>query len=231
MTTFYLTGAHAMTDIEKLRDAVIFKDMDENEIMLALAELEAEEKEFRKSSYVYRAGTATERMGLVLDGSVRIENNDLWGNRTILSHVGAGDFFAETYALLADEPMAVDVVANEKSRILFLRTGILGTLTAPGSSHIYKIIANLLSISAQKNLLLSRRSFHTSPKTVRARVMAYLSSVSLRSDSRYFDIPFDRQQMADYLNLDRTALSKELGRMRDDGIIDFHKNHFILKST
>jgi len=89
-----------------------------------------------------------------------------------------------------------------------------------------KMIRNLLLVSSHKNLMLSGRSFHISPKSVRGRIMAYLNSVSLKNHNKIFDIPFDRQQMADYLNLDRTALSKELGRMKKEGIIDFHKNHF-----
>ena len=91
-----------------------------------------------------------------------------------------------------------------------------------------KLTANLLSISANKNLALTGRSFHTAPKSARARIMAYLNTVSLQKRSREFDIPFDRQQLADYLNLERSAMSKELGRMRDEGLIRTRKNHFVL---
>ncbi len=91
-----------------------------------------------------------------------------------------------------------------------------------------KFVTNLLSISAHKNLILSERGFHTAPKTIRGRVMSYLNSVSLQKRSREFDIPFDRQQLADYLNLDRSALSKELGKMQRDGLISARKNHFII---
>ena len=85
-------------------------------------------------------------------------------------------------------------------------------------------------ISIHKNMILSQRSFHTSPKSARGRVCAYLNSIAMKTRRTEFDIPFDRQHMADYLNLDRTALSKELCRMRDDGLITFRKSHFkILK--
>ena len=87
----------------------------------------------------------------------------------------------------------------------------------------------MLTISMRKNLMLSGRSFHTSPKTIRGRVMAYLSSMSLQAGSDEFDIPFDRQQLADYLNVERTALSKELGRMQKEELITVRKNHFRLK--
>ena len=87
---------------------------------------------------------------------------------------------------------------------------------------------NLFAIWVRKNLIPSNRIFCTTPKTVRGRLLVYLSSESAKAGSTSFTIPFDRQGMADYLNLDRSALSKELGRMKKDGILDFKKNHFIL---
>lgn len=145
--------------------------------------------------------------------------------------MGRGQFFAETYGLFADEPLLVDVVANEDCRVLFLRIGALRSMVSDRSVWTSKIVTNLLTISAHKNLMLSGRSFHTAPKTIRERVMSYLNSVSIQRGKTEFDIPFDRQQMADYLNLERTALSKELRKMKDDRLIDFHKNHFVLQKT
>ena len=207
----------------------IFKGMSDQSISNALDALNATEKSYRKSAVIMRAGSATDRMGIVIEGSVTIESNDIWGNRTILSHVDEGQFFAETYALLEKETMLVDVVANENCRILFLKVGSLDQLTSLNKPWANTLIVNLLSISARKNLHLSGRSFHTSPKTIRGRVMSYLNTVSLQKGSKEFDIPFDRQQLADYLNLERTALSKELGKMQNDGIINVRKNHFRLR--
>lgn len=211
---------------DNLSKTMLFKDMTPEEINSALRELSSVEKKYKKGSRILHAGRTTERMGLVLEGSVTIESNDIWGNRTILSYVGEGQFFAETYSLLPNEPLLVDVNANEDCRILSLRTGILHSY----SSEIWagKLTSNLLMISSNKNLNLSRRAFHTSPKTIRGRVMAYLNSVSIKQDANEFDIPFDRQQLADYLNVERTALSKELAKMQDDGIICYRKNHFII---
>lgn len=211
-----------------LQKSLLFHGMTQDEISAALSFFRAEERQYRKGAAIFHAGTITDRMGLILEGSVTIENNDLWGNRTILSYVGQGQFFAETYAYLPDEPMLVDVVANENCRILFLRIGSLHQHFHSVDSWIMAFASNLLCISSQKNLVLSGRSFHTAPKTIRARVMSYLNTVSLRKGSREFDIPFDRQQLADYLNLERSALSKELGKMRRDGLITVRKNHFIL---
>ena len=213
---------------EILQRSMLFKGLSEKDLSEALVFLQAEEKKYRKGAGILHAGTLTDRMGLVLEGSVTIENNDMWGNRTILSHVEKGQFFAETYAYLPGEPMLVDVVANENCRILYLRIGSLHRSFPSGGSWVMLFTSNLLSISAHKNLVLSGRSFHTAPKTIRGRVMSYLNTVSLQKGSREFDIPFDRQQLADYLNLERSALSKELGKMRRDGLITVRKNHFIL---
>ena len=216
-------------DIKRLKKLPLFSGMTEAELAEALTILRAEERSYHKEEILLHAGSLTERMGIVLSGSVSIESSDVWGNRTILSHVGAGGMFAETYALLSGEPMLVDVVANEDCRVLFLRSGSLQILRSRGGGWIMQFMANLLMISAHKNLTLSSRSFHTAPKSVRGRVMSYLNARMLRKGSNEFDIPFDRQQLADYLNVERTALSKELGRMRRDGLIDFRKNHFVLK--
>ena len=216
-------------DAVQLQKIMLFRGLTDSEIAEALQVLEAHEKRYEKGETILNAGSATERMGLVLDGSVTIESNDAWGNRTIISHVERDQVFAETYALLENEPMLVDVTASEVSRVLFLRSGRIQGLTNSLRPWVLKYIANLLTISAHKNLILSGRSFHIAPKTIRGRVMAYLNSVSLQKNSREFDIPFDRQQLADYLNLERSALSKELGKMQRDGLISCRKNHFTIR--
>lgn len=218
-------------DTRQLQQSMLFRGMTELEITKALQVLEAHEKSFQKGETLLIAGTITERMGLVLEGSVTIESNDAWGNRTIISHVGQGQVFAETYALLENEPMLVDVTASEDCRVFFLRSGRIQSLKNSLEPWALKYITNLLTISMHKNLILSGRSFHTAPKTIRGRVMAYLNSVSLQKHSREFDIPFDRQQLADYLNLERSALSKELGKMQKDKLIFCKKNHFLIRKT
>lgn len=210
-------------------ESILFHGLSCKEIEHALICLHAEEKTYRKGQRVLRAGETTSRMGLVLEGSVFIENNDLWGNRNILSLAEAGQFFAETYAFLKTEPLLVDVTANEKSSILFLDIGSLSDIPSPTAWQV-RIISNLLMISSQKNLHLSGRSFHTAPKSIRGRVMSYLNTVALQKKSASFDIPFDRQQLADYLNVERSALSKELGKMQKDGLIETRKNHFVVIS-
>ena len=218
-------------DKEKLKKTVVFRGMEDDELDAALAALGAAERKYAKDEVILHAGSTTDMMGLVLEGSVRIESNDIWGNRTILSHIAPGQVFAETYAIVENAALLVDAVANRESKVLMLGIGSAGILGHDASLWRLKLTANMLSISMQKNLMLSGRSFHTSPKSIRGRVMAYLSSVSLQSGSDEFDIPFDRQQLADYLNVERTALSKEIGKMKQDGMLNERKNHFrILKS-
>ena len=213
-------------DIEFLKNSMIFHGMSDEDVADSLRFLEANEQNFRKGATILHAGDITDKLGLVLQGSVTIESDDVWGNRTILSNADSGEIFAETYALLDGEPMLVNVVANEDCRILFLRIGSLKRLQNNMEQWTIRLVTNLLIITTHKNLVLSSRSFHTAPKTVRGRVMAYLNSVSMQKHAREFNIPFDRQQLADYLNLDRTALSKELGKMKNDGLIDYYKNAF-----
>ncbi len=215
-------------DIQRLKDTILFRGMTEEEITLALAGLRAEERQYKKGAGLLHAGTATDRMGLVQSGSILIESNDMWGNRTILSHTGQGQVFAVAYAFLENEPLPVDVTANEDCSVLFLR--LTGIRAAENSSAVWavKLLTNLMTVLSKRSLALSHRSSHTALKTVRGRVMSYLNAVSLQKQCREFDIPFDRQQLADYLNLDRSALSKELGRLQRDGIIETKKSHFRL---
>lgn len=211
---------------EFLKKTMIFQGMDDNELLDSLDFLRAHEQNFKKGSIILHAGDLTDKMGLVMEGSVTVESDDAWGNRSILSKVEAGEFFAETYAFLPKEPLLVNVIANEDCHILFLRIGSLKQLQNNMEPWMIKFVSNLLMLSMHMNLMLSSRSFHTAPKTIRGRVMAYLNSVSMQKHAREFNIPFDRQQLADYLNLERTALSKELSKMKADGLIDYYKNSF-----
>lgn len=213
-----------------LHNTLLFRGMTPQEIDRAAQALRVHVKRYPKDAVLLRAGSPTSWMGMVLRGGVTIESNDLWGNRVLLSHVGEGQYFAETYAILGEETVPVDVVAGEDSAVAFFHLGALRQESSPEEPWAAKLTANLLIISVHKNLTLSARSFHTASHHIRGRIMAYLNTLSLQNHGCSFDIPFDRQQLADYLNVERTALSKELGRMRREGLIDFHRNHFVLLS-
>ena len=187
-------------------------------------------REYKKNDQILQMGETTREMGILLSGSVNIENIDIWGTRTILSNIEAGHVFAETYAITG-QVMMVGAAAAAPCRVLFLNVKKMLSPAFGQKSWRIKAERKLLMICARKNLVLSRRFFYTTSKSIRGRLMMYFSNVSPDCKSREFDIPFNRQQLAEYLNLDRSALSKELGRMRDEGMIEFHKNHFILKES
>ena len=205
----------------------LFSGVSENELAAMLACLDPKVNDFRKEAFVLRCGDTVDSIGLVLSGSVNIENLDLWGSKSILSNIGAGQVFGETYAF-SRETLMVDAVASQQTDILFWNLDILVHTPHPASTWQPKFIRNLLQISLRKNLALSQRIFCTTPKTIRGRLLVYLSNQAAKAGSNHFKIPFDRQGLADYLNVDRSALSKELGKMRDEGILTTRKNAFTL---
>ncbi len=184
-------------------------------------------KTFQRGEIILHSGDKTDEIGIVQSGSILIENTDPWGNRSILSSVSTGQVFAESYAL-SSEHLMVDVVAKEDSLIVFVNIRRLLDGSNAGKGWYGTFMKSLLSITSKKNMMLSLRIFCTTPKTIRARLLTYLSGLYLKNGSRTFVVPFDRQQMADYLNVERTALSKELGRMKRDGMLDWKKNSFTL---
>ena len=184
-------------------------------------------KDYKKNNVIFHNGEIIHHIGIVVKGKVIIENNDLWGNKTILSMVSMGQVFGESYAY-SQSPLMVNTVAAEPSTILFFDLSVRNNPLYSHGHWQYQITKNLLMVATRKNIILSNRSFCTAPKTIRERLSIYFSGQTLLHDNNEFDIPFNRQQMADFLNLDRSALSKELCKMRDEGLISFNKNHFII---
>ena len=184
------------------------------------------QKTFAKHTVIVRAGSRVQEIGVVVQGTVHIENLDLWGTKSILSSISAGQAFAETYAFCGDALM-VDAVAAEDCTVLLLSTRVLSDARVSPAVRD-TLLRNLLAVSMRKSLSLSQRIFCTTPKTVRGRLLTYFSAQAAKAGGLEFDVPFNRQQMADYLNLDRSALSKELCKMRDEGLLEFEKNHFRL---
>ena len=190
--------------------------------------LHAYDKCYSKGQPVYRVGDSAHALCVLLSGSVTIERDDAWGGKAILDHISPGTVFAETYACVPGTPMMVSAVAAAPSEVLFLPVEHLLTLARQENTDHNILLRNLLDVSARKNLTLTRKIFHTTPKTLRGRLLSYLSAQAVQHGSDEFDIPFDRQQLADYLNADRSALSNELGKMQRGGLISFRKNHFVL---
>ncbi len=215
-------------NIQFLTKTPLFRGSSLEEIEGMLNCLGARQRRFEKGERICRVGDSVTELGVILSGRVIIESDDIWGNTTVLDSVGPGQSFGETYACTPGEPMMVQVVAAEGSEILFLDIGRVLGICSNSCGHHSKLIRNLLALTAQKNLNLSRKIFHTSSKTIRGRLLSYLSDQAVRSGSNRFAIPFNRQQLADYLNVERSALSNELSKMKKEGLLKLDRNQFEL---
>ena len=186
-------------------EAAIFRGVTKEDARQMLNCLNPVEKTYKKDEIIYHAGDEVTSMGVVLSGSVFIENDDIWGNHSILDRAGRGEIFAETYAAIPGQKLMVNVVVAEEARILFLDVGRILKVCSNSCVFHHTLIENLLKLSAEKNLRLSKRIFHISS---------------------------NRQQLADYLNVDRSAMSNELGKMQKDRLIEVDRKHFrILDET
>ena len=183
---------------------------------------------FRAGEVILRAGEFAQEMGLVLECGVRIERVDAWGGRSILERFGPGELFAEAYACAGSEPLATDAVAETDCGVLFLDAARVLRLCPAACAFHARLVRNLLADMANKNLRLSRKMRIITPRTIRERLLTYLSGEAVRRGARSFEIPFDRQQLADYLSVERSALSAEISKMRRDGLIACEKSRFTL---
>ncbi|MCI8660100.1 MAG: Crp/Fnr family transcriptional regulator [Lachnospiraceae bacterium] len=211
-------------DYQILSGSVLFEGVSLEELHQLITCLRPENRTYKKGKIIYHAGTQNVAMGLVLSGCVHIEHNDLLGNKSILNQILPGEIFAETYACMKNEELLVNVTAAEDSDILFFDVRQVLNLCADTCLYHMLMIQNLLFVMARKNLALSKRCLHTAPKRIRERLLSYFSEQMARQGGRSFTIPFGRQELADYLNVDRSALSNELSKMSREGMIRIQKN-------
>ena len=201
-----------------LRKSPFFKGLTDNEILSILHCVEATTISKERDSYIFRAGDSTEVMGLVVSGCVLVIQEDIWGHRNILSKCHAGDFFGEPYAASPGAVLNISVVADEDCEIVFLNVQRLLVTCSTACEHHQKLIRNLVSVIANKILILNDKITHVGKRTTRDKLLSSLS----------FDIPFDRQQLADYLCIDRAAMSTEISKLQKEGFIKTNRNHFEL---
>ena len=206
----------------------LFKSIEEEEIENLIRCLGAERHRFEKAEFVYRVGDTASSVGVVVSGSVNAIQEDYWGNRTILAHSDAGDLFGEAYSCAEEQRFPISVVAAEDSEVLlFDYRRIITTCTTACAFHT-RLISNMLHIIANNSIRLTEKLDHVSKKSLREKLLSYLNSESMRSTTTTISIPFDRQELAEFLCADRSALSRELSNMRKDGLIDYEKNQFTL---
>lgn len=208
----------------------IFHGIEEPEIASLLQCLQATERTYQKGETILSEGSVTENMGVVLSGMALISCGDIWGNTSVLGHVTPGSVFAEVYACIPGEPLLITVSAAEDTTVLFMNVGrILSTCTNACPFHT-RLARNLLTVCAHKSLQLSQRILHTSSKSIRGRLMSYFSQCAKQAGNHTFQIPYNRQQLADYLGVDRSAMCHELSKMQKEGLISYEKNRFSLNN-
>lgn len=214
---------------EILANIPLFDYISESEILKLTECMSASRKAYRKGDIIFLNGNILDVIGIVISGSVLISATDITDNVCVMSVVKAGDIFGENYSLLPKTPLAVDITANENCDIIFLRTDKLFNPCSKACNSHSIFLKNLIISAARKNIALTNRMCDISPKSIRGRVMSYLTRETEKCNSKTITIPFNRLQLAEYLNLDRSALSKELSRMKADGLINYSKNKFTVK--
>ena len=212
--------------IKTLAGAKLFYGIGEGELEAALRCLSPLKRDYGKGEYIFRSGEHLSSMGLVLCGGVHILKEDYWGNRAILAELGPGQLFGESYACAGQPELTVSAVSARDCSVLFLDVKRILSLCPSACAFHGRLIQNLVSILAEKNIYLTDKIEHMSQRRLRDKILSYLSDVSKQQGGADFTIPFSRQELADYLSVDRSALSGALCRLREEGVLVFHKNHF-----
>ena len=163
-----------------------------------------------------------------MEGKIHIQKDDYWGNRSILSVISVGEMFGEGYAAPESGALLNDVVAVEDSSVIFFDVKRILTTCSSACRFHNMIVQNMFFAISDKNRKLVQKLGHMSGRTTRAKLISYLSEEAKRQGSSTFTVPFNRQQLADYLCVDRSAMSNELCKMRDEGMIKFEKSRFEL---
>lgn len=211
-----------------LRNSPFFQGMTEEEILSVLHCVSAVVQHKKKDAYILRVGDSTESMGLVLRGSVLVLQEDLWGHRNIIHRIGPGEYFAEPFAATAGSVLNVSVVADEDSEIMLLNMERFLRTCPHACAHHGRMVRNLVSVMARRVLDLNEKLTHMAKRSTREKLLSYLSAESMRQGKLAFTIPYDRQQLADYLSVERAAMSVELSKLQKEGLLKTNRNHFEL---
>ncbi len=214
--------------IDILKRNQLFSGVSEENILAMLGCLSATKREYKKGEYIFRQGEYIENICILLSGSVHIQSDDYWGNRTIVNEVCTGEMFGESYAVHGSCAVLNDAVASSDCTVAFFNVSKLMTVCSNACCFHSAVISNLLVALSHKNRALMQKLTHISQRSTREKLISYLSYQSKLSGSNSFTIPFNRQQLADFLSVDRSAMSNELSKMRNEGLLIFDKNNFTL---
>lgn len=211
-----------------IQHSILFKNISDDKLEKVLNVLNCRKIKYQKNSLILKCGQSIDEIGLVLDGSVIITKEDFWGNSTIISQIYKSEIFGESYACTKGSSLTVNAIAETDCEILFIK---ISDIISPPNSHKdinAELTSNLISLLSAKNLMLNSKIEYISQRKTRDKILSYLSDVAKIKDTVQFEIPFSRQQLADFLAVDRSALSAELSKLKREGIIDYTKNRFTL---
>ena len=214
--------------IPVLKRTKLFSGVGEEDISSLLSCLGARKKEYKKGEYILREGEHIRDIFILVEGKIHIQKDDYWGNRSILSVISVGEMFGEGYAAPESGALLNDVVAVEVSSVIFFDVKRILTTCSSACRFHNMIVQNMFFAISDKNRKLVQKLGHMSGRTTRTKLISYLSEEAKRQGSSAFAVPFNRQQLADYLCVDRSAMSNELCKMRDEGMIKFEKSRFEL---
>lgn len=211
-----------------LLDSELFSGMDSDSISSFLECMGAIVRKYSKDEIIFHMGDYTKQIAIILVGSVLTVKEDIWGRRHILAIIKSGETLAESFAAAKESILTVNAIANSDCELLFLNIDkMLSVCSAACDAH-NRVIRNLISVLAEKNLMFNEKITHMSRRTTREKLLSYLSSEARKQKSLSFDIPFDRQQLADYLSVERAAMSVELSKLQKDGLLKTKNKHFEL---
>ncbi len=212
-----------------LKRAQIFAGVGEEDIISMLSCLGARLHTYKKGEYVFRQGEHLSDITVLIEGNLHIQKDDYWGNRSILGQISVGEMFGEAYVAPESGALLNDVVAVEDSTVIFFDVKrIINTCSSACRFHTM-VVQNMFFAISEKNRKLVQKLGHMSKRSTREKLISYLSEEAKRHNSSSFTIPFNRQQLADFLSVDRSAMSNELCKMRDEGLLEFEKNRFRLQ--
>jgi cAMP-binding proteins - catabolite gene activator and regulatory subunit of cAMP-dependent protein kinases len=211
-----------------IKRCTLFSDIENSNLESLLDCLRAVSRFYDKNAFVFSAGDKVSSVGIVLSGSVNVLQEDYWGSHTILAHIQAGGLFGEAFSCAEVESLPVSVAAAEKSEVLLIEYKRIATTCSSSCVFHTGLIKNMMKLLAQKNIMLTQKMEIITHRTTRERLLAYLSAQAIKLGQSRFTIPFNRQQLADYLSVERSAMSAELSHMQADGLIRTERSEFEL---
>ena len=214
--------------LEKVKHVPLFNGLSDEEICLILNCINASITEYEKDCMIFREDDKAEKIGIVLSGSVQIERYDIDGTRDIIAVINTPNLFGEVYAFADIDCLPVNVIAAEKSSVMLIDGKCIKSPCSKLCDSHYTLIKNLLRIVTQKNLILNQKISLLSKRTTRQKLISYLMSEAKRQKKYEFDIQYSRQELADYLCVERSAMAAELSKLCKDGIIETKRCHFKL---